>query len=126
MEQVMAYPIGDWKQAVERGETELGHKEWVELSQSEAAEEDPEADRLFKGACEAYANGADGGCPICGSDDISAGRIEYADGVVWSEVECKACGAEWQEVFEMVSCDFSEGYLPENWRELIREKNNVA
>ena len=69
-----------------------------------------------------YVRGGAHWCPICGSSDISAGRVKSADDALWSVIECRnpACYSRWQEVYDIGDCDLhtEEGGLPDNWREL--------
>jgi len=44
-------------------------------------------------------------CPRCQSDEISGGHVEINDGFAWQNVDCKACGAEWQDVYSLTSVD---------------------
>ena len=43
-------------------------------------------------------------CPKCSSEALKAGEFDYeAGGAVIRDVECKACGFEWTEVFTFQS-----------------------
>ena len=44
-------------------------------------------------------------CPVCRSQNISAGNHEPSSNEVWFEVTCKNCGATWQDVYELVCYD---------------------
>lgn len=104
------------------GESETMDEIMAVLWEAHDGMSETSAEELLARACQDYANGADGACPVCGSFDIRAHEIKSADGSVWSDVDCPVCGAEWQEVFEIVQCDFEFGSLPLNWRELIQGK----
>lgn len=42
-------------------------------------------------------------CPVCESHDISGGHVEINDGFAWQNVDCKACGAEWQDGYTLTT-----------------------
>lgn len=44
-------------------------------------------------------------CPACESSDISGGHVEINDGFAWQDVDCKACDAEWQDIYTLTSVE---------------------
>lgn len=40
-------------------------------------------------------------CPVCESEDISAGTLEVDGTQVWSTVTCAACESKWDDVFTL-------------------------
>lgn len=42
-------------------------------------------------------------CPVCESGDISGGHVEINDGFAWQMVDCKACGAAWQDGYTLTT-----------------------
>jgi hypothetical protein len=41
-------------------------------------------------------------CPVCGSHDLDAHRLEVDGSQAWGRVECGSCGASWSDVFKLV------------------------
>lgn len=54
-------------------------------------------------------------CPFCGGE-IEAGDLDADGPTAWSDVRCLNCGAEWQDVYELVAVETEAGYqrLPED------------
>jgi hypothetical protein len=61
--------------------------------------------RLTEADALAYHQDNAGHCPYCKSDDISAGKMDSEGLTAWQDVECKACGRHWNEVFALVAID---------------------
>lgn len=51
-------------------------------------------------------------CPVCGSFDIEASRLDVTDNEATGEVACHTCGAEWMDFYQMTGMELvDEG----NW-----------
>ena len=51
-------------------------------------------------------------CPMCKSLDIqSNGAIETDSDYGWQRIECRACDAEWSDVYKLVGYDLSNGVV---------------
>lgn len=84
--------------------------------------EDMPEERLLELAEHLYSHGDTNRCPICKSADISGGRLDADGSEAWQEIRCEECGAEWQDLFTSLHCDFTfhkEDGLPENWQDLF-------
>jgi len=44
-------------------------------------------------------------CPICDSENISAGSIDMGDDSAWQSVTCMECGAEWTDIYNLIGVD---------------------
>lgn len=49
-----------------------------------------------------YVAGGGNKCPVCGSNDISAERLESDSSQAWADVNCRKCGSTWQDVYSLV------------------------
>ena len=45
-------------------------------------------------------------CPVCRSTDIEGSAVEIDAGMAWQPVGCLACGAAWNDVYQLAG--FSE------------------
>lgn len=50
------------------------------------------------------------GAGVCESSDISGGQVEIDGMVAWQEVDCAACGAEWQDIYRLTDVKVNEPY----------------
>lgn len=50
-------------------------------------------------------------CLYCGSDDISAGKLEADGDQAWSPVTCQTCEREWQDVYHLAAVDIFDDAL---------------
>lgn len=55
------------------------------------------------------ANALNGGCPVCGSDDIEGGSFDVDGAEASQEVSCKDCHAGWVESYSLSSYFITEG-----------------
>ena len=46
---------------------------------------------------------SDGICPRCGSEEISRGFVGTGDNAAIQSVACRACGAEWRNVYDFAA-----------------------
>lgn len=51
---------------------------------------------------EMYASNGGVACPCCDSRNIEGGAIEIDYGAAWQEVTCKACGATWNDEYDLI------------------------
>ncbi len=40
-------------------------------------------------------------CPLCGSDNIAAGKLDSEGREAWQEVKCNNCKARWNDIFTL-------------------------
>ena len=50
-----------------------------------------------------------GNCPKCGSDELSAEYLDTLDSIGYRHASCRACGFEWQEVYELSRIEDMDG-----------------
>lgn len=49
-------------------------------------------------------------CPVCGTDDITGGDIDFAEGSIEQQIRCDRCGAEWQDDYDLTGyCNLETG-----------------
>jgi hypothetical protein len=44
-------------------------------------------------------------CPVCGSEDISGGDLEFESGIITQEIWCPECNALWRDIYELTGYD---------------------
>lgn len=64
---------------------------------------------------QAYIDKGAGHCLFCGDHSIDGSSFDFDGTSVWQEVTCHACGAVWQDVYELKYVQVVE--LPEKPKE---------
>lgn len=47
-------------------------------------------------------------CPFCGGSEIQSSSPEFDGSSCWREAQCDSCGAEWQDIYELVGYEVAE------------------
>ena len=42
-------------------------------------------------------------CPVCSSEDITGGRVNFDEAYCWQKVECDVCTSTWDEIYRFQS-----------------------
>ena len=50
-------------------------------------------------------------CPSCGSEEISRGFVGTGDNTAIQSVTCRACGAEWRNVYDFAAVTLDGGVI---------------
>ena len=50
-------------------------------------------------------------CPRCGSEEISRGFVGTGDNTAIQSVACRACGAEWRNVYDFAAVTLDDAVI---------------
>lgn len=47
-------------------------------------------------------------CPICDSEDITAGEMDFGNNQAWQNITCSRCDAKWTDIYTLTDVEMVE------------------